>query len=52
VAGATINTRSVHSAAAFVKRLDEEGHTGDVPASSTTDRRVVVGWGPNEKSQL
>lgn len=49
---ATLNSRSVHSSTASVKRSDEESHTENVPTSSTADRRVVVGWGPNEKSQL
>jgi len=48
----TRTSRSTYSSAAFVKRSSEEDHTEGVPTSSTTDRGVVVGWGPNEKSQL
>ena len=54
--GATIvipfASRSTHSSATFAKRLDEGDRTEGVPTSSTIDRRIVVGWGSNEKSQL
>ena len=44
---------SAHSSTAFAKQSSEEGHVGGVlPTCSSADRRVVVEWGPNEKSQL
>jgi hypothetical protein len=44
---------SAHSSTAFAKQSSEEDHVGGVlPTSSSADRRVVVEWGPNEKSQL
>lgn len=43
----TVASRSAHSSAAFSKRPSE-----GVPVSSVTDRRIVVAWGSNEKSQL
>ena len=48
----TVASRSAYSSAAFVKQSNEEDRTEGVPTSSIADRRVVVGWGPNEKSQL
>ena len=47
-----VTSRSPYSSAASVKQSNEEDHTEGVPTSSIGDRRVVVGWGPNEKSQL
>lgn len=45
--------RSIHSSAVFAKQSSEEVRVEGVPkTSSTADRRVVVEWGPNEKSQL
>jgi len=49
--GAVIS-RSTHSSAAFVKQSNEEDHAEGLPTSSIADRRVVIGWGPSEKSQL
>lgn len=48
----TIASRSVYSSAAFVKQSNEEDHTDGVPSGSIADRRIVVEWGPNEKSRL
>ena len=47
-----VASRSTHSSATFAKQSNEEDRTEGLPNSSIADRRVVVGWGPNEKSQL
>ena len=49
----TIAARLAHSSVAFAKRLSGGDHAEEgVPTSSVADRGIVVGWGPNEKSQL
>lgn len=52
VEAGTVAFRSAYSSAAFVKESKQEDHAEDVPTSSIADMRVVVEWGPSEKSQL
>jgi hypothetical protein len=52
VATVAVTFRSAHSSAVFAKQSGEEDRAESVPTSSTTDGRVIVGWGLNEKSWL
>lgn len=52
VATVAVASGSTHSSAAFAKRSSGEGNVEGVPTSSTADRGIIVGWGPNEKSRL
>jgi len=46
-----VASRSAYSSATFAQSNEKDPAKG-VPTSSIVDRRVIVGWGPNEKSQL
>ena len=52
VPAVVVTPRGVHSPAASVGESSEGDRGRGVPGSSIVDRRVVVEWGPNERSRL